>query len=201
MHNIKPKIYYGVIFLLPFILTACLFPEEFESDVEINRDGTFYFTYEGTLAFVPGVMEEYRRGKLSPKANEEMKGLEEELKKDGAFKKVEYVGHSRYEVRYEKTGSLDKPFYFLGNDMKLFSIIPKGDGVIEVKGVALGEKDISRLEALGLGIDGELTVETDGKVLEHNADSTPSLFGLVGGYEWEIESLEKPQPRILISIK
>ncbi len=66
MRNIKQKRFFVTILLLPFVLAGCLFPEEFESEVEVNKDGTFSFSYDGILVFVPGVLEEYRRGKLSP---------------------------------------------------------------------------------------------------------------------------------------
>ena len=52
-----------------------------------------------------------------------------------------------------------------------------------------------------LTIDGELKLSTNGKVIEHNASSTPNLFGLVGGYVGEIKSIDDPQPKILIDIK
>ena len=189
------------ILLLPFVLAGCLFPEEFESEVEVNKDGTFSFSYDGILVFVPGVLEEYRRGKLSPQANDDIKSLEKDLKKDSAFKDVEYIGHSRFKVEYEKEGVLEGPFYFPGSDAKIFSILPKDGGIVEVGVMNLSDKDIARLEELDLNIDGELTVETDGEVMEHNADSTPSLFGLIGGYEWEIDSLKDSSPRMVISIK
>ena len=193
MINLKRISALTAIFLIPFVLSSCFFPEEFESEVEIRKNGTFRFSYDGTLIFVPGRADDI--------ADKEIRELEHDLKKDKGFKEIEYMGHSKFKVIYEKEGSLDTPFYFVGRRLDLFAIYPKGGGLIEVRGVDLNERQIRELEELKLSIDGELTVKTDGKVIEHNANSTPSLFGLVGGYGWEIKSLHEPQPRILISIE
>lgn len=190
-----------VVLLLPLMLSSCLFPEEFQSKVEINKNGTFTFEYDGVLTFVLGKAEEVKKGKLSPNANKEIEKLESKLRKDEGFKKVEYLGHSKFRVYYEKEGALSAPFYFVGESVRLFSITQKEKGLIELQGTKLSEKDIRQLEPLGLKIDGELTVKTDGEVVEQNANSSPSLFGLMGGYEWKITSIHEPRPRILIDIK
>ncbi len=191
----------SLLLLLSLTLSSCMFPEEFESEVTINQDGTFVFAYDGVLTFVIARAEEVKKGGLSPQAEKKIKELEEEIKKDAGFKKVDYIGHSQFKVLYQKEGSLDKPFYFVSREIDLFTITPKDGGLVELKGMALREKDIRELESINLTIDGELTVNTDGEVIEHNANSTPSLFGLMGGYSWEIKSLSDPQPSIIIKIK
>jgi hypothetical protein len=190
-----------LVLLMPLILASCLFPEEFKASVDINKNGSFSFTYDGILTFVVGRAAEVQGGKLSPKMERDLKKLQQELAKDKAFKKVEYLGHSKFHVLFKKEGSLDKPFYITDKDTKIFSIIPGPGGLIEVKGMKLSKKDIRQLEALDLQIDGELTVKTDAEVIEQNAGSTPGLFGLWGGYHWKITSINVPQPRILIKIK
>jgi len=67
-----------------------LFPEEFESEVEIRKNGTFSFSYDGILTFVLGKAEEVKKGTLSPKANKEIEKLEKKLREDKGFKKVKY---------------------------------------------------------------------------------------------------------------
>ena len=189
------------VLLLSLALSSCFWPEEFQSEVDIRKDGTFNFTYDGILTFVLGKFEEVETGGLSPETNQAMEELENDLRKEEEFKKVEYLGHSKFKVYYEKEGTLEAPFYFFDEEVNFFSITQKEQGLIEVQGARISEKDIRQLEPLGLKIDGKLTVKTNGKVVEQNANSTPSLFGLIGGYDWKITSMHDPQPRILINIK
>jgi len=45
-----------------------------------------------------------------------------------------------------------------------------------------------------------LNVSTDAEVIEHNAQSEPWFFGLIGGYEWHVTSPDDPQPYILLKL-
>ncbi len=200
MHQKNKILAISALLCLTLLLSSCLFPESFKSSVEIKRNGDFSFSYDGTLTFLIARVEEVQSGTLSPETRQALKVLEKKMSQDKAFKKVEYLGHSKYRVIYRKEGKLDKPFYFVGSDVKLFSIIPKPGGLVEIKGIGLGKKDINELKELKLKIDGELNVKTDGEVIEQNATSTPSLFGLWGGYQWKITSLNAAQPKMLIKI-
>lgn len=201
MNTLKFRLILILALVLPIALSACFFPEDFKSTVEIKKDGTFNIIYEGELTFIPGRAEEIKKGTLSAKSNEEIEELKNTLSKDKGFKHIKYIGHSKFRVLYEKEGALDKPFYFVGKSLRLFSIIPKGEGLIEVQGTELRKKDIHMLTSMKIAINGELTVKTDGEVISHNADSTPSFLGLKSGYSWKITSLTDPQPKILIKIK
>lgn len=190
------------IILMPLILSACFFPEKFESTVEVREDGTFNFSYDGILTFIVWRAEKIYKGK-SP-TDKDIKEFENEFKQKDGFKEVEYLGNAQFKVAYEKEGTINEPFYFLSKDVELFSIVPQDNGVIEVQGLKLkaNTSDVAELEKLGLGsIDGSLTIKTDGEVIEHNASSSPSLFGLIGGYNWKIESITDSQPKIIIKIK
>ncbi len=190
----------GLLLVMSLTLASCLFPEAFKASVTINKNGSFSFAYDGILTFVISRAEKVQQGKLSPRTEKGLKELEQKFAKDEGFKQVKYLGDSRFRVSYRKEGKLDKPFYFVGKDVQLFSIQPKSGGLVEIKGISLSKKDIGQLKALNLEIDGELTIKTDGEVVEQNATSTPSLFGLLGGYQWKITSLEDAQPRMLIKI-
>jgi hypothetical protein len=52
-----------------------------------------------------------------------------------------------------------------------------------------------------MAINGVLKVKTNGKVKSHNANSTPSIFSLVGSYTWKISSLRDPVPNIVIELQ
>jgi len=191
---------FTTVFVMSMFISSCMFPEEFKSEVNINKDGTFTFEYKGTLTFVMGRAEEVESGKLTLD-DSDIEDLKNELAEDKGFESIEYIGHSKFKVKYNKNGKLTEPFNFIDESIKIFSIAPKDDGVIEVKGIKLNKSDIKKLKKIKLTIDGELKLSTNGKVIEHNASSTPSLFGLIGGYVWVVKSLDDPQPKILIDIK
>jgi hypothetical protein len=189
--------------ILGFALSSCLFPEEFEVQIRINKDGTFTFTYEGILTFVLAKAEEVKKGKLSAKIENDLRKLEEEFKRDPRYKKVDYVGHAQYRVVFKDSGTLKNPYYFfekseVQTNPILISIIPKGGNMVEITGYRLDENIHKQLKALNMRLKGTLKVTTDGNVKQHNAKSTPSFFGFVGSYSWEIKSLEDPAPRMVI---
>ncbi len=59
--------------------------------------------------------------------------------------------------------------------------------------------DLGKLKSIGAHIGGTLTVSVgkEVKVVKHNAQSEPKLFGLLGGYEWEIGSFNT-KPFIIV---
>lgn len=184
------------------VLSSCFFPEKFTAEIEIFKNGTYRFTYDGILTFVPGKAEETQSGSLSAQVEGELKGLEKKLKKeDSGFKKVEYLGHAQYKVLYERSAPLTAPFYFLSHELKIISIIPRNNNTVEVEGMELDQNDLVQMQQLGMKIDGTVKVSTDGLVRAHNAKSTPSFFGLVGSYTWSISSIKDPAPYMLIDLK
>ncbi len=179
-------------------LSACFFPEKFDSDIKIGKDGSYSFQYDGVLTFVMARAEEVNTGKLSAKLDADLKKMETELKKDAAFKSVEYVGKSQYKVRYEKSGTLtDKQSFKFPGDTPIVTITRKGN-LVEVKGMKLGPKELEQLKPLKMQLDGKINLKTSGVVYGHNATSTPTLG--FGSYGWKLKGLDEPAPQMTIEI-
>ncbi|HDO25048.1 MAG TPA: hypothetical protein ENG95_00200 [Nitrospirae bacterium] len=190
------------LLLVTVFVSSCLFPEKFEAKININKNGTYSFVYDGILTYVLAKAAEVEQGKLSKKDEREIrKELEKEFLKDPNFKKVKYIGHGQFKVLYKREGTLNSPMYFLSSDMNIISIIPLRDGKVEIKGMKLNRKDIRQLKELKMKIDGKLKVTTNAKVIKHNAKSTPKLFGLLGSYIWQIKSITDPAPYMLIQLR
>ncbi|HDL15008.1 MAG TPA: hypothetical protein ENH28_02450 [Euryarchaeota archaeon] len=183
------------------LVSSCLFPEKFEAKININKNGTYSFVYDGILTYVLAKAAEVEQGELSAKDEREIKELEKKFLKDTNFKKVKYIGHGQFKVLYKREGTLNSPMYFLSSDLKIISIIPIKDGKVEIKGMKLNRQDIRQLKALKMKIDGKLKVTTNAKVIKHNAKSTPKLFGLLGSYSWQIKSISDPAPYMLIQLR
>lgn len=180
------------------LLVACFIPEKFDAKIAVASDGSYKFTYDGTIAFALALAE-LHKGQLSSKADADLQKLAVELKKDKTFKKVEYLEKARYKVLVEKIGKPGEPYSFL---TKTISIAPQNDGTILISAVKLDKKFIDELSSVGSKIDGTLSVTLDSgvKIISHNATSEPSLFGLLGSYKWQIKSPDA-LPRMVIKTK
>jgi hypothetical protein len=176
----------GIILLL---LSGCWIPENFDANVKVNDDGSYTFTYDGTLAFALALAAA-QEGSLSQKDEADFAEEAEELRKEPGFKDVEYLGKGRYKVFVEKTGELGEEYYFLSRESKIFAIQPQDDGSVSISAVSPSEKAINEFRSIGAKMAGTLTVSVAQgvEVVRHNAQSEPKFFGLFGGYTWEIES-------------
>ncbi len=191
-----------LLFLLGFV-SSCLSPEEFEAKININKNGTYSFVYDGILTYVVIKAAEVNKEKLTANDERKMKEeIEQELLKDPNFKKVNYVGHGRFKVLYKREGTLNSPIYFLNRDIsKIISIVPIKEQQVEIRGMKLDKKNIKELQEFGIKVDGQLEVNTNAKVIKHNAKSVPKLFGMMGSYNWQIKSASDPAPYMLLQLQ
>ena len=188
-----------LLFLLNFI-PSCILPEKFEAKININKNGTFSFVYDGILTFVLARAAEVQQGKLSAKEEREIKQLEQDFLKDQNFKKVNYIGRGQFKVLYKREGTIESPVHFLNSETKIVSIT-KAQRQIEIKGMRLNKEAIEQLRALNMKVDGRLEVTTNAKVIKHNASSVPHFFGLLGSYTWQIKSVTDPAPYMSLQME
>jgi len=186
------------LLMLLVALVGCFIPEQFDAKVVVNKDGSYTFSYDGTLTFAPALAAA-KKGELKTKDEEFFKQEVAKIAREPGFKKVDYVGNGRYKVLVEKNGKPGEPHYFLSKESKIFAIIQQQDGTILVSAIRPDKKAIQGLNSIGAKIDGILTVSvaSGAKVIKHNAQSQPSLFGLLGGYKWQIKSPDE-NPFIVI---
>lgn len=176
-------------------MASCLVPEEFTATLNVDKSKNFQFVYEGTIAYAPALAEIRKSGLLSSAGETELKKGEAELRGKPGFTSVEYVGHGRYKVRYQETGSVQSgKKLFL--DLIEFRTSPSGG--IRILGTDISPDGRKQLSEIGLKLDGTLKVTTDLKVIEHNATSTPWFGGLFGAYEWHITLDQAKRPTILL---
>jgi len=76
--------------------------------------------------------------------------------------------------------------------MSIFSVMTQHDGSIKITAARFSKKDLNELKSIGAKINGNLIISAEKgvKVIKHNAQSEPKLFGLFGGYKWEIKSVD-----------
>lgn len=176
---------FAVVGLLS-VLGGCYVPEEFTATVTINKDGSYTYAFEGTVAHGLAAMAAKTPG-LTQKEEQALKDETPKLK-TGDVRRVEYVGKGRYETLIEHVGARNVPSYFPSQESLLFGIEPQGDGTIRFFAHRPTAKNFQDLQQAGLKLDGTIVVKLQNgvTVITQNADSQPSLFGLMGSYKWRI---------------
>ena len=198
MHNRFHSARLLIVSILLVALSGCWIPENFDAKITINRDGSYTFTYDGTLTFAPALATA-QHGSLSAKDEAELQKGAEQLRREPGFKKVDYQGKGRYRVLVEKTGNRGEPYYFISRELKIFAVLPQADRTVTVTAVRPGQKEIQELNSIGAKIEGTLSVSVANgvQVVRQNADSEPTLFGLFGSYKWQIKS-PNVEPMIVV---
>lgn len=168
-------------------LAGCFVPEKFTATININKDGSYNYSFDGTVAHALVVAKAVSEGLT---AQDEADLKQEAIKmKSGDVRRAEYLGNGRFNVLIEHTAAKGEASYFPSREMLLFRIEPLMDGTMGIETEPATPQAIRDLDQLKIKLDGTVVVKVaDGvSVLKHNADSEPSLFGLVGGYKWWID--------------
>lgn len=181
--------------LLCCLLSACLLPEQFEAKVTLAKNGSYFFSYQGTLIHAQAYAAA-QKGELTAKDEEAHKQDMLKLAREAGYSKIEYQGKGKYKVQVEKSGQAEESYAFASKDSKFFAIVPQIDGTLMASGPRLETKALQDLQSLNTKLDGQLTitVESGAKVVKHNAHSEPSIFGMFGDrqYKWHIKSAQVP---------
>jgi hypothetical protein len=178
------------------LLTACLLPEKFTAKVAVNPDASYSFTFSGTMVHVMAAAQMVKQGKLSDKDELSLKAEADKMTKSSEIRKAAYKGDARYDIEMAVNKLAGQSF-----SMDSFSVRSDKDGTITIAGVAMQEKDKQQLSQIGIKMDGtlEVSLPKNAEIISHNATSTPSFFGLLGGYSWKIGSIsERPMMKVRI---
>ncbi len=166
-----------------------LAPEQFDAQVTVHADGSYAYSYDGVLIFVPALIQVCRAGFLDAHLEAQLKGAASQLLQEG-FRSADYLGRGRYAVVLERSRAKGESSFFPSHEMKVFSIRPQPDGTILIGGSRPGATAPCQLVGTDAEIDGRLTVtlEKGIKVLGHNAQTKLSTLDHFGGYQWRIKS-------------
>eukprot|EP01037_Dinobryon_pediforme_P019006 gene19006-19351_t len=171
------------------LLTACLVPEKFTAKANFQPDGSYSFSYVGTVIHAMAAMQLAKVGKLAPKDEAALEREAADMKRNPDVQSVSYKGNGRYELTLQAKRNKGQALDLLS----IVSIHTDKDGVTTISSAEVNEKGKKDLSQLGIKVDGtlEVTLPKNAEIISHNATSTPMLFGLVGAYSWKIGSVEQ----------
>ncbi len=181
------------------LVSGCLVPEKFAARADFSADGSYAFTFAGTMVhgMAAAAMAD-KGGKLSPNDEQMFQKEAAILRKKPDVRDAQYKGNGRYQMSVESKRKKGEALDALG----MFKVRTDKSGVTTVSSAEVTPKQKKELEQLGIKIDGsfELILPKSAEVIAHNATSTPKLFGMVGGYTWKINSADQ-RPQVTFKIK
>ncbi len=181
--------------ILCLILIGCLFPSKMNTTIKINKDYTCEVNLDGEFVMLPAQEEIIKKGSLSKDTEQKLASATKEIQKDKSVKSVRYIGNGRYQIIYDLKSTLkDKGTITLPKgDMGIITISRNGNDVNLLFKNLDGKKSKSDLDKLQLqNLDWNITLITDGKVVDTNATSKPVL-GL-GSYGWKVSNIHQTMP-------
>lgn len=166
-----------------------LAPEQFDATVSIRANGSYSYSYHGTLIFVPALIQASHAGFLDPELDAQLEEATAQLCQEG-FEKADYLGRGRYAVVLQRSRAGGEPSYFPSREMPIFSIRPLQNGTIMIAGSRPDATAPCQLIGTEAEIDGRLivTLERGATVLNHNAENKLSTIDHFGEYHWRIKS-------------
>jgi hypothetical protein len=196
-----------------FLLASCLLsPGRFVSTLDIRKDRSFTFTYQGEVIVTDmkttdGKGTPLKRAPLTDEQVAQRKALADAFAKEQGYRSVEYLGGDKFRVDYALSGTLDRGFVFPIN-LDAMAVIPwvaaevRKDGTVRVKAPGFGDmsQGIPGAEASGAGADGRegtFTLTTDAAlVMQNNEDgATPGPLARV---MWKVTPASKTVPTAVV---
>jgi Fe2+ transport system protein FeoA len=184
------------------LLSGCYLPVRFDAEIEITRYGTYNLIFDGYMVSVP-IYDGLRKGEITPaEEKEKVEVTRRDLTRDSATKRASYLGKGIFNVHWQKSGDLieDPMVTFLRRNQAFLTIkFLRTNGQVTVEAISLTKEQEQRLAAIGLGMEGQIRVKTQARVVEHNA--TRITDDAERFYVWDVRGVDSPLPRMVLALR
>ena len=203
MSHIKriTRVLIGLLVAVP--LASCWVPDKYGSEIRITKAGGYGISFSGELTWAP-LFGQIARGEIATEAAaEQSAGFLATLKADTHFQHVASLSKGRYQVRYDRRGTIDRTqmISFVRRNARIFQIRAQEDGKVSFFGTGAGSSQADQLDAMGLKTDGLLRIVTDAPVLSHNAMSVrPAPMPGYVMYDWKMTSFRQKAPKLTLQL-
>ena len=171
--------------------SSCYLPQDYDTNITFAADGSYKFSYSGKLISILHRAAIKDGKKLSAADDKKFENAALQMKKDKDVKSASYSGDGVYKLSYETNVAVGKSYVFLDKTTKLFEVINKKDGSIEIRSSKINAEEIKRLQKLDLNPSGVVSLDLpkNAVITKHNADSTPTMG--FGSYTWKMNDFSK----------
>jgi len=184
------------------LLNGCYLPERFDAEIEITRYGTYKITFDGYLVSLP-LYEGLRKNEIKPaEERQKVDVIRRDLTRDSATKRATYLRKGIFNVHWEKSGDLTQTpmVTFLRRNQAFLTLkFLQTTGEVTIEAVSISDDQAQRLAALGLGMEGQIRIKTQARVVNHNADRIGEDVNRF--HIWDIRGLDTPLPRMVLSLR
>ena len=183
-------------------LTSCYLPVRFDTEIEVTRFGTYSMIFDGYVSWVPLYDKVRKREIDSAEERKKAAVIVRDLKRDGATTEATYLRDGIFKLHWEKEGDLTatRLVMFMRRNENIISLkYTPNTREVTVEATTLSNINADRLAAIGLGMEGQIRVKTDARVVSHNANRVTT--GLNRFYVWDVQGLKTPTPRMIISLR
>lgn len=200
--------------LAALILSSCVtvIPERFESNLKFLANyGYVEYNFKGNVLVADAALDVQNNKATQAETDKMMREAEKTILNDdrnaiggSQFKSLKYLGGNRFSAEQQvKTSFVDDISFFQSDDSVVFVEIiendppddPKYYGEYTIKAFALDDEMRDKMSQLKVRQRGTFSVETDCRVLKHNAH-TVARSGRNYVYTWNIEG-KQDAPAIL----
>ena len=186
----------ATLLLILAAISGCYFPSDFTADLQIDRQGRYRFTYIGKLTDV-SMAQQVALGRLQgPGIQKRVEIAERDMRRDSAFKKIQYEENGRFDISYQRGGYIigERSFDFVRLNSRFLTLkYNKNAGEITMIGGKPNKSHAKQLEEAGLKFNGVLRIWTNARPTRHNSRNVRSQGKLVV-YTWDIENVRQKVP-------
>ena len=177
------------LFAVAVLVSGCLVPEKFAAKATFQPDGSYTFSYAGTVVHGMAALELAKTGKLAAKDEASLEREVPKMARNPDVREVSYKGNGRYVLALDAKRTKGQALDLLG----IMTVRTAKDGVVTISSPEINEKSKKDLSQLGIKVDGtlEVTLPKDAVVISQNATGKPGFFGLSSSYSWKIGSVEQ----------
>ena len=203
--GLRPAAALLVAIVLSRMLAGCYLPVRFDAEIEITRTGYYEIIFDGYVTEVT-LFDALRRRSLSPGEEQTCAdNVIQDFRRDSATQEARYVKPGIFKVNWRKSGDLLRArmiTFFRRNESMLIVKYVKDTRLITVQATPIGKKNARKLLDIGLGMQGQLRVKTDAKVVDHNAGRVVDTAARNQKmYVWDVVDIIAPAPKITISLQ
>jgi hypothetical protein len=192
-----------VLICAAILLAGCYLPARFDAEIEFARNGFYKMTFEGYIVEVT-LYNDIKQKKLTPEMTQtKIERVITDFKRDSGTKEISYFGQGAFKVKWIKSGDILRSrmvTFFRRNENMAQISFSKIQKLVTIRTKYVKRSDANQLNSMGLGMEGDLRVKTDARVLEHNAQKvTEDKKAGIKIYSWKIKNIFQKAPKMLVA--